>query len=317
MRPAGPTPTPEPELAPGADLAKSNLSGRDLSGANLAGADLSGANLCGARLNGTDLSGANLSSCELLGADLEGARLDDCVGVEAGFGGTRLCGASLRLAKLSGATLSHADASDADFSGADLSGARLVETDLSRAHLERAQLRGADLSSCRVPGASFRDADLRESRLSGMLGVERAGWIGVDVREADFRNGFRLRRFILDENYLHEFRTQSRKHAAIHWLWWITSDCGRSFSRWSLWVLLVLCSFALIYQWVDVDYGEYATALSPIYFSVVTLTTLGYGDVLPASTAAQVVAIAEVTIGYLALGGLISIFANKLARRAE
>ena len=54
-----------------------------------------------------------------------------------------------------------------------------------------------------------------------------------------------------------------------------------------------------------------------MYFSVVTLTTLGFGDVLPASVSAQVVVIAEVIIGYMMLGGLLSIFATKMGRRAE
>ena len=39
--------------------------------------------------------------------------------------------------------------------------------------------------------------------------------------------------------------------------------------------------------------------------------------ILPASPAAQALVILEVVVGYLALGGLISILANKMARRAD
>jgi hypothetical protein len=55
-----------------------------------------------------------------------------------------------------------------------------------------------------------------------------------------------------------------------------------------------------------------------LYFSVVTFTTLGFGDVTPlhGNSAAQAWIMAEVIFGYIMLGGLISIFANKLARRA-
>ena len=66
-----------------------------------------------------------------------------------------------------------------------------------------------------------------------------------------------------------------------------------------------------------VDYGEHRTGISSFYYSVVTLTTLGYGDAVPASVAAQVLAMIEVVLGYVMLGGLLSIFANKMARRAE
>ena len=100
-------------------------------------------------------------------------------------------------------------------------------------------------------------------------------------------------------------------------MWWVTSDCGRSVVRWSLWILLLIFLFALIYTYVAIDYGEHRTWFSGIYYSVVTITTLGYGDVLPASFVGQVVAIAEVISGYVMLGGLISIFSNKVARRAE
>jgi hypothetical protein len=53
-----------------------------------------------------------------------------------------------------------------------------------------------------------------------------------------------------------------------------------------------------------------------IYFSVVTFTTLGFGDVTPINTAGEVLLTIEVILGYIMLGGLISIFANKLARRS-
>ena len=65
------------------------------------------------------------------------------------------------------------------------------------------------------------------------------------------------------------------------------------------------------------DYGDQRTPLSSLYYSVVTLTTLGYGDVVPASIWAQLLAMVEVLLGYVMLGGLLSIFANKMARRAE
>ena len=48
--------------------------------------------------------------------------------------------------------------------------------------------------------------------------------------------------------------------------------------------------FAGLFQLVAVDYGDHPTFLSPLYYSVVTLTTLGYGDAVPASASAQVLA---------------------------
>jgi hypothetical protein len=121
----------------------------------------------------------------------------------------------------------------------------------------------------------------------------------------------------MDENYLHEFRRQSAVTELLYKLWWLTSDCGRSSVRWGLWTMAAALFFAGLYSLLDVDYGDYPTAFSPLYYSFVTLTTLGYGDVVPASPQAQVVAVIEVIVGYVALGGLLSIFATKMARRAE
>ena len=55
---------------------------------------------------------------------------------------------------------------------------------------------------------------------------------------------------------------------------------------------------------------------SALYFSIVTFTTLGFGDVVAATRTARILVGLEVITGYIMLGGLISILANKLARRS-
>jgi voltage-gated potassium channel Kch len=88
-------------------------------------------------------------------------------------------------------------------------------------------------------------------------------------------------------------------------------------TRWTLFIFFVTLIFAFAYSKVGIDYGDYETAISPLYYSVVTLTTLGYGDVVPTSPAAQVLAALQALLGYVGLGGLLSILANKMARRAD
>jgi uncharacterized protein YjbI with pentapeptide repeats len=318
----------EGKSAVGADLRNAGLAGADLSGLDLGGADLSGANLCEADLSGINLPqaklcGANLyaatlTGAELLMADLSGAHLEDCSAEAAGLGGANLAGAHLQGARLHNAALSQARLEDADLCVADLSQARLQAADLRAANLAGANLAGADLSEACISQANFRGCDLRGARFTGLRGYQSADWIGVDVRDSDFRGALGVRRLILDENYLHEFRNQSRSHELIYAIWKLTSDCGRSLGRWAIWTLALVTGFAVMFLGVDLDYGQHApNLLSSFYFSVVTLTTLGYGDILPASPAAQALVILEVSFGYLTLGGLISIFANKMARRAD
>ena len=306
----------------GVHLIGEDLSGLDLSGLDLTGADLSRANLSHSKLINTRLGEAvlfeaDLSGCELLSADLTGANLSSCRAVGAGFESARLVNATLFSAQLKGATFTKANLRGADLRRADLQDTRIREADLSDVDLTRCKLESADLEGSSVDRATFMDTDLCHSKLRGLSGYATANWIGADVHGVNFTGAYLTRRTIMDQNYLHEFRTQSRANAVMYWLWWVTSDCGRSFLRWGACIFLLLCLFAVLFQFVAVDYGDYPTSISSFYYSVVTLTTLGYGDVLPASMAAQVLAMIEVVIGYVMLGGLLSIFANKMARRAD
>jgi uncharacterized protein YjbI with pentapeptide repeats len=301
----------------GADLQGIDLSGADLSGADLTRANLSGARLFRARLVGASLLQAKLEHVELAGADLTRANLGEAEVSHGGLGMAILRDATLFGARLHDATVTKAVLAGADLRCVDLSGARLREADLTGCDLTSADLREADMSLCQVSGASFNNADLRSARLRVLKGYRRAEWIGSDIRQINFAGAYLLRRFIVDQNYLKEFRDRGRLAELLYFLWWLSCDCGRSMGRWLAWIGVLVLLFAGIYSFVEVDWGHHPSPLSPLYYSVVTITTLGYGDVVPASLVGQAVAMVEVIIGYLMLGGLLSIFSNKIARRAE
>lgn len=301
----------------GAELEGANLSGLDLSGANLQGANLRKASLVGANLRDAVLDRATLEGAELLGADLRGADLSDVEASRAGFGGADLRGADFFNARLEGATFTKADLEGADLRAARLVDCRLREANLTGTNLDRANLRDADLEASRIERANFSGARLAGARFRGVSGYASAQWIGAEISTTDFTGAYRVRRTIMDENFLHEFRTSSRANEALYKLWWATSDCGRSLLRWGLTTALITVAFGLAYARVDLDFGDYPTPMSPLYFSVVTLTTLGYGDVTPMSVPAQLLTMLQVIVGYVMLGGLISILSGKMARRAE
>lgn len=307
----------------GAELAAAlrsipDLTGIDLSGADLVGADLSGLSLFKADLSNALLRDAKLEGTELSGASLARAHLDRADLRRAGLGMADLSEVNAFEADLSGATLTGATLRGAVFHLANLSGARIREADLTDADFRSADLRESELSLCRVGGASFDEADLRSARLRSVHGYETATWYGVDIRDINFAGAYRLRRFVVDENYLREFKEAGRLEHALYQLWRVTSDCGRSLGRWVVLIGVVVAVFAGLFALVGVDPGAHAPGvMTHVYFSVVTLTTLGYGDVLPNSTIGQILVMLEVCIGYVMLGGLISILANKMARRAE
>jgi len=299
------------------DLRGANLMGADLQGADLAGRDLSGAQLFKADLRGANLQDANLEGAELSAANLEGANLDGAHCKRAGFGHANLAGASLFRADLSEATLTQADLRGANLHCVNLHHGRLREADLSGADLSEADLRHADMSLSIIRKTNFSNADLRHARLRMMRHFKKAIWLGADIRDINFAGAYLMRREIIDQNFIKEFRAYNFATKVIYYPWLVTCDCGRSMSRWCGCIGLLLLLFSYFYTLVGIDYGDYVTVLSPLYFSVVTMTTLGFGDVLPKTIAGQILVMIQVSIGYMMLGGLLSIFSNKLARRGD
>ena len=299
------------------DLADLDLSGYDLSYANLNRSNLTGTIFGYSKFHMASLEHAVLDECEFIGSDLTHAVLNECSAKRSGFGGADLSCARIINADFSDATLSHSKLVHTDFRASNLKNARLTEADLSFAVFTRAILSESDLKHSNVNRTSFELADMQGCRLLGIKNYKKAGWIGADIRGMDLRGAYLVRRYIADENYLYEFRMTSRFHKILYFLWWISSDCGRSLSRWFAWLLGITLIFSIIYTQVDIDYGIHPTAFSPVYFSFVTLTTLGYGDAIPASLPAQIFVTLQAVTGYMGLGGLLSIFGNKMARRAE
>jgi hypothetical protein len=141
--------------------------------------------------------------------------------------------------------------------------------------------------------------------------------LDVTQTNADDCTSMLFRRWVQDTNYLEQFKA---RHRFIHWLWLVTSDCGRSISLWVVWSVILAVLFGLIFHTYSQDFlvggRDPLTLFDAMYFSIVTFTTLGLGDVLPVTNVGKVLVIAEVVAGYLMLGGLISIFAEKMIRKS-
>jgi len=245
---------------------------------------------------------------------------------------------NLQGADISGAKLQKAYLVNAKLQSAWLTGAKLQKANLSYAKLQCANLTGAKLQGADLTHANFQDANL--------TGIEydpkTTSFIGTDIRNIDWSKIPHLERRIKDQQWLHDFESrseESRKLRVLGFLWRLTCDYGRSFWRWMAWSLGLAVLFGFLYA----DYGWYnwfsrwpalsgllktinpsihvnpqgaVNHFTPYYYSIVTFTTLGFGDVIPANYSAQIIITIEVLLGYFMLGGLISILANYLARRS-
>jgi uncharacterized protein YjbI with pentapeptide repeats len=298
----------------GWDLSDINLSETDLSAADLDDANLSRANLKMADLAGADLAGANFSGAELYKADLAGV-----FGVGADFSG-----AYVAEAKMGGADLRGARLISADLSKADLSRANLEEADLSEADLSGANIRGANLCQVRITGARLHD--LRYDKFVEMSGH----YFGVRGLESCYGNALFIRD-AQDQDYLDTLKRSidqspatmlRRVKQAVFWAW-SAIDFGRSLTKPAIYALMLALLYGLLYSfdmgldWGMMDYsGSAHSPLSPFYYSIVTYTTLGFGDITPKSWVGEIVVVAEVVMGYTTLGLLLAILANRVARQS-
>ncbi len=127
-----------------------------------------------------------------------------------------------------------------------------------------------------------------------------------------------LARKTKDDWYLKRYKED---HRIKHFLWQLLADCGRSMKRWFFWSMLLAFGFAYKYFLLGPNafkiYGNLKFSFETmLYYSVVTFTTLGFGDITPQTVNATRWVMAEVFLGYIMFGGLISILAVKLARRS-
>ena len=302
-----------------ADLSESDLSGFNLSETDLSGADLyqvnlSGANLKLADLRGADLSGSNLSNSDLYKCDFGGTFL-----TEANFSGAYAGAVNFQGADLRGASFEGANLTEADFQNANLMGARLRRTDLTRCNLTHTDLRHVDFEGAHLVEMEYGDSKAMRGNFFGIRGLESASGNALFVREAR------------DQDYLDTMEHRisgmpsglSKFLKSMFFRAWSLIDFGRSLVApvyiAAGFVLLfgLIFSLDMILGWGLFDYeGTSRSWLTPFYFSVVTYTTLGYGDVTPLHLIGEVLVIIEVILGYTTLGLVLSILANKVARRS-
>lgn len=252
--------------------------------------DLATAALAGAALAGADLQQANLSGADLSGADLSGAQLF----------GANLAGAMLNAAKLDGA----------DLGWTNLSAASLLSADLS----------GADLNAAQLAGANLAHVTWDRRRMRGK-------YHGIRGLDSCYGNAI-YRRDAVDQDYLDtlEMHWHGRRWLTyLFWAWGLI-DYGRSIGRVFLLATVLIVGFGLVYyghpEMIDFPDCEGLSAatcdpgFSAFYFSITTYMTLGFGDVHPKTHLGEMVVSAEVTLGYLTLGLLLAVLADKVARRS-
>jgi uncharacterized protein YjbI with pentapeptide repeats len=313
-----------------ANLRDAHLENVDLNRAHLENADLRGARLRNAILHETHLENAwlindaHLEYAKLNEAHLENAKLELAHLEYTNLGGAHLEGAYLQKVHLKGA----------DLDGAHLEGANLLEAHLENAKLWGAYIRGADFSGAFLQGTNCDNAIVDGETLIGDCDVDRnTNFEGVGLGSARIDSATRqlLEYNIRKNNWsLWYNRLWSRNWftkiisaplVPLKWIlvrpFWFISDYGLSTIRILITFALLALAYAVVYFCCPgcvYIYGEevqFVSFLHATYFSVVTMTTLGFGDIAanPKSTLGLLLLMSQVILGYVLLGALVTRFA--------
>ena len=200
-----------------------------------------------------------------------------------------------------------------DLSKRDLSGADLSEIDFFSARLEGANLSGSNLNGSHLSESNLEDADLSWTKLENTFfdGVgfnNKTNLLGINTNEINSN----LAILLVDQaNTQQRIANFEVRHPIASRILWAICDYGRSIRRLFLWILLMIAVYSIIYMSMPEAIGGKGL-LDSIYFSVVTATTLGYGDLTPATALAKVIAISQVIISYIFGGLLVAIIARRM-----
>jgi uncharacterized protein YjbI with pentapeptide repeats len=271
--------------------------------------------LAPAVLEGTDLRGVDLSESTIAGADFTYARLD----------GTLLRGTEFGVKKQ------------------DKDGKRRYD---SRWRRKNRRLYASEIENGRIELFKFyRSLKPKWLRFllkplirlyvrATMIKADLPIFNGANTEAADWADNRRAQRDFVYAEYIRQFKDH---HPRIAKLWSFTCDYGRTLKRWAALSAAFMILFGALFYASHILYKaddnwftrnvlpqvelrhdlqkDQPTEFSYFYFSAVTFTTLGFGDVTPVNLAGQIAVTIEVILGYVMLGGLISIFAVKVARR--
>jgi hypothetical protein len=267
-------------------------------------ATLKGADLSGARLVGAELYKADLTKSFLTGVDLTDAYLAEVDFTEADLRGT----------KMHNVNLSDANLSSADLSESDLTGANLTQATVTGANFSNTTLASANLI-----GLHYGDFHSMRGHYLGIRGLDTCYGNAIYVRDAQDQDYLDT----MEHNIAQMKSPTRRKLRQLAFSGWKRIDYGRSLTKPFSYALILSGLFGVIFffdirlNWGLMDYsGSAQSWFTPFYYSIVTYTTLGFGDITPQHWLGEIIIVAEVILGYTTLGLLLSILANRVARQS-
>lgn len=296
------------------------------------GGTLSGSCLKRVVLRDEHIEKANLSGVDLSLADLSGTYLFDSCLERAELIGINLSHCDLAHCSMRGADLTKANLANARLWNSDLTGANLTEADLSHADLWDARLHNATLWHTNFSGTkSLGKVNFCSSRkLFEKARIDESGAVSAEESYRNLKQYFISTGRYSDASWA-SFKEKTmerillRKNGHFEYIPSLVMSllCGYGEKpyRIVLTALLTILAFAFIYYGLDsvqylpapghsMKWGDY------IYYSTITFTTVGYGDIVPKpNTVFRLIAASEAFMGVFVTGLFVFTLARKYSAR--
>ena len=293
------------------------LDGANLCYAHFEGAICHGAFFQGARCWCAYFDRADCSNAYFYGAELHNTHFEDAILNLAQFNEAILSNAHIEGAVCIGVHFDGADCIDAHFDGAIcldtyFDGAKCQKAHFDGAECERASFGTIEtiINNRRVP----EPCNLSDVTFKG------AKFIGVDTSCVDWSKNPAMKRYIEQQQFVHSLKEKFdnwKIFKYIPWAFIYVLDYMSDFIRWAFGIIIIISAFSLLFV-LSYEGFKYSTTpewTSWLYFSVITFSTLGFGDVTPTIPVTHLWVMLEVFSGYFMLGGLITFLANWLGRK--
>ena len=298
-------------LMDGANLRKANFYKADLRQIGLYKADLQLVTLSCANLENVSISEANLKDAFLSGTNLKKAHLFDV---------------NLKNAELWDSNFQEADLWGVNFSGAILVGVNFKDADFD----ERTYLHNVNFSDCKLDNSTLKNAYLNLDRI--IIQEKENNYYEARRIYLSLKNYFKKEGMynISGEYYYREKLMENKCNLEDKkYFEWIFNSffnliagygerCLRVIIGW----FIIIFGYAFIYYYFSGIYDGMAYKitsynakfLEAIYFSIVTFTTLGFGDLAPKPGLFQLITSSEALVGAIFMALFIFVFARKMSR---
>lgn len=224
--------------------------------------------------------------------------------------------------------------------GIEFSNCRFVDCLFIGTVFQQCEFHGCEFDGCNLYKARFEGTYVNPEVFAKLLNKKRHSNIGVYLFQQLMRNAANMRQFSFAQKAEYYFLRwkryqlnydRSRKTIGLgtyiwRWLWdWLydwTSGYGLRDGRFvRSTVLMLLMVVAVNYTFWDTFgmYGiegpiESTNTVTVFYYTISTITTLGFGDITPTSSVGMGVAAGEALFGILWLAALASMIIKKVIR---